>query len=1161
MHPGFCLNSQLTHSSEYSCFTPLPFLRRHAIVLTSVRWMSEAHSRRISLSAILHIRLLGEFNLVYGEQPVTTVNTARLQSLLAYLVLHRDAPQPRYHIAYQFWPDSTEPQARTNLRKLFHQLQQALPDAGRFLYADTHTLQWQPASLFSLDVADFENAIGQPASSMALRDAVTLYHGDLLPSCYDDWILTERERLRQTFVEATEGLIALLESERDYQAAIGHAQRLLQHDPLHEATYRHLMRLHASNGDRTAALRAYHSCATILQRELGVEPSPSTLEAHARLLSLEATPLPQPGVRTLAAAFTLVGRQSEWARLHAVWRSAIGGEPCLALISGEAGIGKTRLAEELVQWADRQGILTASACCYATEGALAFAPVTTWLRARPLPMLNSLWLSEVARLLPEVLITSPGIPPPVPLAEAWQRQRLFEALARAILGSQQPLLLLLDDLQWCDRDTLEWLRYLLRFDPHARLLILGSLRPEEVRADHPLATLLTDLRYSNQLIEIELGPLTEAETWALAVQAASRELDATLANHLFRETEGNPLFVVEMARMGLPTGEYPVATRSPDRLPPKVQAMIAARLAQLSPPARELASVAAVIGRAFRVGVLTKASDVSEDALVCGLDELWQRRIVREQGEDAYDFSHDKLREVAYTGLSSTRRRVLHRRVAEALETLYAADLDDASSQVAIHYDRAGLAGHAIHYYQRAAEVSQRVYATTEAITYQSRALELMPETDYAGRYALLSAREKAYDLAGKRDAQAYDLRVLKELSEILNDNGQRAEVYLREAQYAESTSYYEAAIVAAQAVIGLAQRNQDVNHEAAGYLQWGRALWQQGDYAAAHARLERALQLARTARLPNVEADILHNIACAISYQDDYTRARDYAVQACTLYRNNGNRQGELRALNVMGVASYSQGDYTDADAQFNQALRLSREIGDRRTESVIQRNLGDLARRQGDYARAQVYYEQSLRQCRESGDRRSESETLAFLGLLWHHLGNDAAACESSRQAVFIAQSVYARYEESMALTSLGHALTGLGQLSEAADAYRQALVLQRELGQSTLALESLAGLARVALAQDNPAQALAHVEEILLHLETSALDSAEEPFMVYLTCYRVLLAHQDPRAGEILNAAYTRLQECAGKIKDDELRGSYLEKVPEYRELVKAWGKQKR
>lgn len=178
----------------------------------------------------LHIQLLGDFRLTYGEEAVTSVNTTRLQSLLAYLVLHRSAPQPRQHLAFLFWPDSTEAQARSNLRTLLTRLRHGLPDADRFLHVDTQTLQWQPEAPFTLDVAEFEAALARAdraeragnrtGTRMALERAVDQYHGDLLPGLYDDWILEERERLRQTFSEALERLMLLVEHQRDYAAAI-----------------------------------------------------------------------------------------------------------------------------------------------------------------------------------------------------------------------------------------------------------------------------------------------------------------------------------------------------------------------------------------------------------------------------------------------------------------------------------------------------------------------------------------------------------------------------------------------------------------------------------------------------------------------------------------------------------------------------------------------------------------------------------------------------------------------------------------------------------------------------------------------------------------------------------------------------------------------------
>ncbi|MGC9333811.1 MAG: AfsR/SARP family transcriptional regulator, partial [Anaerolineae bacterium] len=230
---------------------------------------------------MLSVSLLGDFCIRHDGAPVTDVDTPRLQSLLAYLVLHRDTPQSRAHLAFLFWPDTSEAQARTNLRNLLHHLRRALPDADSYLEASVQTLQWRSHAPFALDVAIFEAAMEDAKQAMqasnplavreALERAIALYQGDLLPSCYDDWILPLREALRQAHLDALERLARMLEEQRDYPAAIGHAQRLLRHDPLHEATYRHLIRLHALNGDRAGALRVYHTCTTILQRELGVE--------------------------------------------------------------------------------------------------------------------------------------------------------------------------------------------------------------------------------------------------------------------------------------------------------------------------------------------------------------------------------------------------------------------------------------------------------------------------------------------------------------------------------------------------------------------------------------------------------------------------------------------------------------------------------------------------------------------------------------------------------------------------------------------------------------------------------------------------------------------------------------------------------------------------
>jgi predicted ATPase/DNA-binding SARP family transcriptional activator/Tfp pilus assembly protein PilF len=259
------------------------------------------------MTKLLQIQLLGDFQLIYGGELLTTLNAERPQSLLAYLLLHRRAPQSRQHIAFLLWPDSSESQARSNLRNLLHGLRQTLPDADTFLLADTLTLQWNPDAPFTLDVAAFDAAVAQAGRTTEpadvrrhLETAVACYGGDLLPGNYDDWILALREELRRHQVDALYQLIGLLEQAGDYRAALRYVQRLLHQDPLDEAAYVLQMRLCALSGDRTGIRRAYQSCVDVLVRELDVEPSPATQAAYEGYLRLPPPASAVPVAATLA---------------------------------------------------------------------------------------------------------------------------------------------------------------------------------------------------------------------------------------------------------------------------------------------------------------------------------------------------------------------------------------------------------------------------------------------------------------------------------------------------------------------------------------------------------------------------------------------------------------------------------------------------------------------------------------------------------------------------------------------------------------------------------------------------------------------------------------------------------------------------------------------
>lgn len=689
----------------------------------------------------IRIELLGKLRFTFGQHLITSVNTNRMRSLLAFLLLNSDVAQSREHLAFLLWPESGDAQARTNLRQLLYNLRRALPVECSLLVTDNQTVCWRADPSCTIDVVEFEAAVQKAeaakdgdltAAREALEEAARLYQDDLLPDLYDDWLQPKREQLRHQLAEVLSRLASLLEKIGDYAAGIRHATRLVALDPLREAYYQTLMLLHLRNHDRSSALRVYHQCMRNLQRELGVSPSKEIQAIFMQVLKSEdqqdvPTELP-PYAAT--KPLPMVGRKVEWERLLGCWHLVTEGEAHFALIMGEPGIGKTRLAEALLDSCSRNShCAVARGRCYPAQGQLAYGPVTELLRSEPMRVaraqLPKPQLAELARVLPEILVENPEIAPPQPLTESWQRLHLYEALNAMFSKALKPLLLLIDDLQWCDKDSFEWLHSLFRSGAAERVLVLGTVRPEETGRDHPLSSLVLLLRQSGQLSEISLAPLSADETAALAAQIATRKCDPAFLSGLYQATKGNPLFVVESVRASL-------EDQSTSSAPPRVQAVIAARLAQLSPSAYELAGLSATIGRPFSFDLLAKATDWDEESLSRALEELWQRRIIDGQGAATYDFTHHLLREVAYTELSPIRRRSLHLRLARALEELYAPNLEGVSGRLAAHYDAAGMAEQAIRLYSIAASVARQRFADAEAADLIRRALLLcydFPET------------------------------------------------------------------------------------------------------------------------------------------------------------------------------------------------------------------------------------------------------------------------------------------------------------------------------------------------------------------------------------------------------------------------------------------------
>ena len=394
-------------------------------------------------NASLRVSLLGGFELRLDGAPLAPLDSSRAESLLAYLLLHRDAAQPRARLAYLLWPDSSEGQARTNLRHLLHTIRRQLSVLDDYLESTARALRWRPDAPIWLDVDEFMRSLSDVASPNTAVDrltaAVALYGGDLLEGRYDEWLLPERERLRSHFLDALARLSAMLEARGELSGAVRRAEALLRQDPLREETYRALIRIHEASGDRARALHVYHMCASTLERELGVEPSTSTRELYERLVVESESRQAEPP-RLGGPPF--VGRSAERTKLARLWHESEQGLAQFVLVSGEPGIGKSRLVEEFRSWCVHRGAGVAAARAYAAEGALSYGPVVECLRSaelqRRIRRLSPEDVSELSRLLPELHSPASSPAPPDSLSQSDQRLRLFDAIARAVRATGTP---------------------------------------------------------------------------------------------------------------------------------------------------------------------------------------------------------------------------------------------------------------------------------------------------------------------------------------------------------------------------------------------------------------------------------------------------------------------------------------------------------------------------------------------------------------------------------------------------------------------------------------------------------------------------------------------------------------------------------------------------
>ncbi|MDQ6780105.1 MAG: AAA family ATPase, partial [Candidatus Eremiobacteraeota bacterium] len=935
----------------------------------------------------LQLKLFGRLQLSYCGRSLKFNAPAKTEALLAYILLSRERRVGRETLAFALWPDESEERARANLRRHIQLLQRTLPPRPKqpWICSDRGEVQWNPQSDFWLDVIDFERLSGQADGISA---AIELYLGDLLVDNFEEWLLPERERLRRMQCRNLERLTDIHRRDRDFRKAIASAQSLLSHDPWREDTIRLLMSLRYESGDRAGALREYEAFAQRLRRDMDVEPMPETQARFESITRNVGLPVSEGfQARRSASAQTalpFVGREQELGRLNDWWTRAAHGHGLFVLIGGEAGIGKSRLLAQLAGVADRQGGRVIAGGTSFPE-TMPYQAVAEALR-EALSMIaqggiEPMWLAAASALLPELRQISTELPA-LPLLEAPREQaRLFEALARCVeeIARARPLLIILEDLHWSGGATAALLEYLTRRIRALPVLIAGTYRDDDADRSHPLRTLRRSLHRSGAFGHLSLGRLTREDVErCLASLPELADKTSNFATRAHSLCDGNPFFLAEIVRDSL-------ASKSPEpTLPQSMDAAITARIGRLSSEAGRIAEIAAVIGHAFDVEVVSAAAGQREDQVLPHLDELLDRYLIVERGGSEpgsrYDFSfaHEIVRAQLYATISPEVRVRRHRRVARIMEELYAPN-DVPASELALHFDRGAEPSKAAAYYHIVARNALAVFADEEAIRALNRALDIVADTSL--RHELLLLREGVFKRNGARGEQLADILSLKQTAVALGDADAVREALRRHIEYARVTGEVDTqkslldaldeSIAAATPETMSAHWPASAMEQratlviAAGQYDDGRVLAQRAEaaYAAladaggqaralcliaesyshqaytaeAQAAVDRALALARTSANESLAAHTLSAASLAAHLAADYERSRSFALQALKISRAIGDREEEADCLARLGNIDSRLFRVHDASNNFAKAAEIYKSLDKRHGEAVV--------------------------------------------------------------------------------------------------------------------------------------------------------------------------------------------------------------------------------
>ena len=810
----------------------------------------------------------------------------------------------------------------------------------------------------------------------------------------------------------------------------------------------------------------------------------------------------------------LVGRVHELHQLRELWRLAQQGRRHVALVSGEPGAGKTRLASEAVVFARLNGAVVLQGGCYEYEAASPYLPfveaLRRWVHDQPAETVRAHAgpvASELVKLAPELEARIGPIPPSPALGPNEERLRLFDHVARFFqtISGGGGLLLFIDDLHWADAGSLALLHYLMRNLVEERVLVLATYRELELDRAHPLAAALVEWERERLVTRVRLERFRLEETAALLASLFGQEtVSADFAEVVHRETEGNPFFIEEVVKSLIEQGQIYRSGDGWDRkevreltIPQSVKAAIGRRLDRLSPACAEALHTAAAVGKVFAFAELAAVTVAGEDALLDALDEACAAQLLQARGGEEFAFTHDKIREVLVEELNPIRRRRLHQRIGEGLEKLYGSGAGDHAEKLTFHFNESGDLARGFRYGMEAGRQAERLFALDSALGLYERARECAEALERPAD--LCAAERRMGGVYARRGAVAEAVLHFERARDLAALPAERAaikvaigEIYARigDARGLESLN---------QALAELDPQTQS-NDLALALALVGRYHHYQGQHSRAIEMLEKARAIAEPGEDPSTISFIYPYLAGAWQHLARYEESDGWARRVIAF----GERRNDLPSIaaghEFLAENAGNRGDLVDCLAHSDRDHEIGLKIGSLDRVAWSRFPAAIAYRLQGKIDDAEKAARECLELCHRLGDRRLENLVSgAVVAPLQAERGDHEAAAATARKVLEDAEAMgltFLRAQARLTLAYLAYQRADWNEVLERCHECRK--VLEGAESRTTrvmlgpLETGALIGAGRADEAWTHSEQALADAREVGHHIDAAVIET---------------------------------------------------------------------